>query len=197
MAIVVKPLRAVNENHRLLGPCGGRVASKESSMKVTESTPDQERLELIKAVTSDAAELLDVDLSNDPAQQVVTKVNDAIVALVFGEPTAVSQDENPHLLLGALWGAQMARQFHWYWADVEIDDTFNEVAMVSPNKEMILFPFSFVEACIGKQCISTVLLAFNMLLENDRIGEIEPGAYENIMLNIHHIVPPYTLESND
>jgi hypothetical protein len=35
-----------------------------------------------------------------------------------------------------------------------------------------------------------------MLLENDRIGEIEPGTYENIMLNIHHIVPPYTLQPN-
>ena len=122
-------------------------------MKVVESTPDQERLDLIDAVAGDAAILLDIDLSNDPPQEIMTKVNDAIVAIVFGEATPVTQDENPDLLLGALWGAQMARQFQWYWADAVLDDTTNEVAMISPNKEMIIFPFSFVGACIHKQCI--------------------------------------------
>ena len=163
-------------------------------MRVSEATPDQERMELINAVTGDGAKLLDLDVSKDSPQQIMRKVNDAIVALVLGEATPVSQEEDPDLLLGCLWGAQMARQFQWYWADVVIDDKHDEVAMISPNREMVIFPLAFVGACINKQCICTVLLAFNMLLENDRIGEIEPGAYENIMLNIHHIVPPYTLE---
>ncbi len=163
-------------------------------MKVDESLPDQERLGLIDAVTGDAAALLDIDLIADAPQAIMAKVNDAVVDLAFEKPTPVSGDENPHLLLGSLWGAQMARQFQWYWVDVVIDDEFNEVAMISPNQEMIIFPFSFTAACIGKQCICTILLAFNMLLENDRIGEIAPATYENIMLSIHHIVPPYTLE---
>lgn len=165
-------------------------------MKVAESPPNNERLALLSAVTNDAVELLGIDLDADSPQTVMTKVNEAIVALVFDEPTAVAEDENPDLLLGCLWGAQMARQFNWYWADVVIDDSFNEVAMISPGKEMIIFPLSFVSACIQKQCICTVLLAFNMLLENDRIGEIAPGSFENIMLSIHHIVPPYTLETS-
>ena len=163
-------------------------------MKVQESPPDHERLGLIEAVVGDAAALLDVDLKADSSQAIMQKVNDAVVDMVFDRPTPVSDDENPHLLLGALWGAQMARQFRWYWADVVIDDEFNEVAMISPNQEMIIFPFSFTAACISKQCICTLLLAFNMWLENDRIGEIPPGTYENIMLMIHHIVPPYLLE---
>jgi hypothetical protein len=163
-------------------------------MKVSESTMDEERMELIKAVTRDGAELLDINLSEDPPEDIMRKVNDAIVALVLGQETPVAQDENPDLLLGCLWGSQMARQFNWYWADVVIDDEYNEVAMISPNREMILFPLAFTAACLHKQCICTVLLAFNILLENDQIGEMEPGAYENIMLNIHHIVPPYTLE---
>ena len=165
-------------------------------MKVAESPPDNERLALLSAVTNDAAELLGIDLEADSPQSVMKKVNEAIVALVFGKPTPVAEDENPDLLLGCLWGAQMARQFNWYWADVVIDDSFNEVAMISPSQEMIIFPLSFVGACIQKQCICTVLLAFNMLLENDRIGEITSGSYENIMLSIHHIVPPYTLEES-
>ncbi len=163
-------------------------------MKVHESPPDQERLSLIEAVIDDAAALLDVDLKTDSSQAIIQKVNDAVVDLVFERPTPVAEDENPHLVLGSLWGAQMARQFNWYWADVVIDDEFKEVAMISPNREMIIFPFSFTAACIDKQCVCTILLAFNMLLENDRIGEISPGTYENIMLIIHHIVPPYVLE---
>ncbi|MEM1228878.1 MAG: hypothetical protein AAGJ40_24605 [Planctomycetota bacterium] len=165
-------------------------------MQVEESPPDQERLDLINAVVGDAVSLLDVDPELESAHAIMQKVNDAIVDLVFDRPTPVADDENPHLVLGALWGSQMARQFNWYWADVTIDGQFNEVAMISPNQEMIIFPFSFTSACIGKQCICTLLLAFNMLLENDRIGEIPPGTYENIMLSIHHIVPPYALESD-
>ena len=163
-------------------------------MQVEESQPDQERLDLINAVVGDAVALLGVDPKTDSPQAIMQKVNDAVVDLVFDKPTPVADDENPHLVLGALWGAQMARQFNWYWADVVIDGQFDEVAMVSPNQEMIIFPFSFTSACIGKQCICTLLLAFNMLLENDRIGEIPPSTYENIMMSIHHIVPPYELE---
>jgi hypothetical protein len=165
-------------------------------MKVNESPPDQERLRLIDAVAGDAAALLNIDLQTDSPQSIMAKVNEAVVDLVFERPTPVAEDENPHLLLGALWGTQMARQFQWYWADVVIDDQFEEVAMISPNQEMIIFPFAFTAACIGKQCICTILLAFNMLLENDRIGEIAPETYEHIMLSIHHIVPPYTLEAD-
>ncbi len=166
-------------------------------MKIQESSPDQERLGLIEAVVGDAAALLNVDLQSDSPQAIVQKVYEAVVDLVFERTTPVAEDENPHLVLGALWGSQMARQFQWYWADVVIDDEFDEVAMISPNQEMIIFPFSFTAACIEKQCICTILLAFNMLLENDRIGEIAPGTYENIMLMIHHIIPPYDLEPDE
>lgn len=164
-------------------------------MKIIEFPQDQERSDLIQQVAIDAAEMLDIDLDKDDPQFIVSKVYDTIVDLVFEKVTAVSEDENPHLLLGALWGAQMARQFNWYWADVEIDDQYNEVAMISPNKNMVIFPFSFSRACIEKQCICTILLAFNMLLENDKTSEFEAGSYENIMLDIYHIIPPYELEA--
>jgi len=164
-------------------------------MKITESPQDLERQALIQQVTLDAAAMLEIDLENDESQFIVTKVYDTIVDLVFERVTPVSEDENPHLLLGALWGAQMARQFNWYWADVVIDEQFNEVAMISPNQDMVIFPFSFTQACIDRQCICTILLAFNMLIENDKAGEFETGSYENIMLDIYHIIPPYELEA--
>jgi hypothetical protein len=98
----------------------------ERLMRVHESPPDQERLRLIEAVAGDAAALLDIDLQADSPKSIMAKVNEAIVDLVFERPTPISEDENPHVLLGSLWGAQMARQFQWYWADVVIDDEFKE-----------------------------------------------------------------------
>ena len=59
-------------------------------MHIAESPPNQERQELIDGVTGDAAAMLGVDLGSDSPQQIVTKVNDAIVALVFGKPTPVA-----------------------------------------------------------------------------------------------------------
>ena len=72
------------------------------SLKVTETPPDEERRDLIGAVTNDAATLLEVKPEDDSPQSVMTKVNDAIVAMALGEPTPISEDENPDLLLGCL-----------------------------------------------------------------------------------------------
>ena len=163
-------------------------------MKVIEATPDQERLRLLNSVANDGAKYLGCDSEHDSPKDIMAKVNEAIVALVLGNETPVSEDENPDLLLGCLWGVQMIRQFNWYWADVKIDDKYDEVAIISPNKEMIIFPLAFASACINKQCICTVLLSFNMLLEGNQFNSLKPGSYENIMLGIHHIVPPYVLE---
>lgn len=164
-------------------------------MKIFETPLDQRQIRLIEAVAGGrAAALLDIDRQADSPYSIMVKVNEAIVDLVFERPTLIPESENPIILLASLWGEQMARQFQWYWAEVVIDNEFKEVAMISPNREMIIFPFSFVEACINKQCICTILLAFNMLLEDDRLGGIPAATYENIMLSIHHIVPPYTLD---
>ncbi len=165
-------------------------------MKIVESKPAEERMQLIHAVAGDAAQLLQVDAAADAPQAIVAKVDAAMVDLVFQRDTPVAQDENPDLLLGAIWGVQLARQFNWYWADVVVDDQFEEVAIIAPQREMIIFPLSFAAAVINRQCVCTVMLAFNMLLEG-QIGQLPPGSYENIMLGIHHIVPPYTLGSGE
>ena len=162
-------------------------------MKVIESPPSKERLQLLQAVAEDAAEILNVDIKNGNSKNIVEKINEVIINIIFEESNPIPKDEEPHLLLGCLWGEQMAKQFGWYWADVEIDEKFNEIAMISENQEMIIFPLSFVEVCLNKQCISTVALAFNMLLEDDRKGVFDRGSYENIMQSIHHFIPPYTL----
>lgn len=163
-------------------------------MKVLELNPNTERQELIQNVASDAAEILGVKRSSATPREVMEIIDKTVVDIVFNRPTNIPVDEEQDLLLGALWGVQLERQFDWYWTDVVLDDHINEVAVISPNQEMIIFPFSFVAACINKHCICTLLLSFNMLMENRDINNLPPGEYQNIMLGIHHLIPPYTLE---
>jgi len=157
-----------------------------------ESPPNAERQELIASVTRDAATYLGMDLERHSAKQIVTEVNDVIMELVFSEATPIPDSEQPDILLGCLWGSQMVRELGWSWANLQFED-YTEVAVVSPSRDMAIYPFTFVGRCIAKQCICTVALSFNMLVQRRTEQVYPPGTYEDVMELIHHIVPPYTL----
>ena len=163
-------------------------------VRITDSPCDPKRQQLINTVTKDAAGFLDLDLSTASPAEVVKKVDSVIVRIVFGEPQPVPETEEKHLILGSLWGAQMVKEFGWAWADVRNGEAII-VGVVSPQKDMVIHPFNFVADCIAKRCVCTVELSFNMLLEKKGAAVFSPGSYENVMLHIHHIVPPYTLEA--
>jgi hypothetical protein len=158
-----------------------------------ESPTDPERSRLIDVVTKEAAAHLGVDLARDTPAHIVEIINEVIVKIVFKEPQPIPDCEEKDLVLGSLWGSQMVREFGWYWVNIQVDGAL-DVAVVSPSRDMAIFPFTFVADCIAKRCVCTVALSFNMLLE--RKGEIvfEPKSYEYVMAHVRHIVPPYTLE---
>ena len=74
-------------------------------MKVQESPPDQERLDLIQAVIGDAAALLN-NLKGDSSQAIMQKVNDAVVDLVFENPHLVLLQRSSSLLVTAICNLQ-------------------------------------------------------------------------------------------
>jgi hypothetical protein len=157
-----------------------------------ESSPDEKRRELIASVTRDAAAYLSLDLGRNSAKDIVTEVNHVIMELVFGEATPIPDSEQADVLLGCLWGSQMVRELGWSWANLQFD-SYMDMAVVSPSRDMAIYPFTFVGRCIAKQCICTVALSFNMLRERGAEAAYPPGSYEDVMGQIHHIVPPYTL----
>jgi hypothetical protein len=167
--------------------------SQKMNAALSESPTDPERADLIDAVTSEAAGYLEVDLASDSPASIVKAVDAVIVNLVFGKPHPIPESEEQDLVLGCLWGAQMVREFGWSWADIRLGDVL-DVAVVSPARDMAIYPFTFVADCIAKRRVCTVALSFNMLLEKK--GEtISPArSYESVMTHIRHIVPPYTLE---
>lgn len=165
------------------------------SIAPAESPTDPERKRLLESVTKDAAGYLGVDLVNDTPVHIVKSVNSVIVRIVFGQPTPIPESEEKDLVLGCLWGAQMVREFDWSWADIRFGDAL-DVAVVSPERDMAIYPFTFVADCIAKRCICTVALSFNMLMERKGETIFEPKRYESLMTHIRHVVPPYELEPN-
>ena len=160
---------------------------------ITESAFDSERNESIQAVTQDCATCLGLDITQNTPIEIVKAVNETIVKQVFGEATAMPTDEDPDLLLGCLWGSQMVRVLGWSWVNIHVGDSL-DIAVVSPSRSMAIYPFTFVSACIRKQCICTVELSFNMLSERGDDPIYPPKTYESVMDQIHHVVPPYSLE---
>jgi hypothetical protein len=163
---------------------------------LSESPTDPERARLIEAVTAEAATYLDLDMARDSPVHIAKVVDSVIVKIVFGETHPIPEGEEHDLVLGCLWGAQMIREFGWTWADIRIEDAL-DVAVISPARDMAIYPFTFVAECLAKRCICSVALSFNMLLE--RKGEVifPPKSYESVMTHIRHIVPPYTLEPKE
>jgi hypothetical protein len=149
---------------------------------------------LIEAVTRDAAGVLGVDLVKDSPDDIVRKIDATIVEMVFGRPTSIpKEEEEPDLLLGCLWGAQMVREFGWAWADMQFPDGV-DVAVVSPERDIAIYPLTFVAECLAKRRVCTVELSFNMLSGRRAEMVFPPKSYEDLMMHVMHIIPPYTLD---
>jgi len=161
----------------------------------TEIPTKPERARLIESVTKEGAIHLGVNVANDPPSEIVKIIDATIVKIVFGQADPIPDTEEKDLVLGCLWGAQMVREFGWSWADIRFGDAL-DIAVVSPARDMVIYPFTFVGDCITKRCICTVELSFNMLLERKGETIFPENSYESVMMHIRHIVPPYTLEAN-
>src|SRR6185503_417876 len=151
------------------------------STSLSESPPNAERMGLIEAVTKEAAGVLGVDPVKDSPDAIVQKVDATIVDLVFGRPTSIPQgDEESDLLLGCLWGAQMVREFGWAWAEIQLAQG-KDMAVVAPERDVVIYPFTFVAQCLAKRFICTVQLSFNMWSKRRAEMVFPPKSYEDLM----------------
>lgn len=160
---------------------------------VVQSTPADDTMELIGLVAADAATILNVSLDDSP-QSIVAAVNECVRDIQKGEgPELDEEEEDIVMLLGALWGNQLVKGLSWEWANIDInegDEPFAAIGVVSPTRNMVIYPFNFVAGCLENGITSTILLAYNMLVEKADDVSFEPGTYENVMSYVHHIVPP-------
>lgn len=159
---------------------------------VTESTPDEERMSLLQLVTQDAAAILGLSLEDDSPDAIVGAVNECVREIKKGRGPDFPPDSEVDLLLGCLWASQLVSSLDWKWANIDLNDEsgFKAVGIVSPSRDMVIYPFHFVADCLHNGVVSTILLSYNMLKERVAEPVFKPCSYKNVMNHVYHIVPP-------
>jgi len=158
---------------------------------ITESAFDEERAALISLVTSDAANLLKVSLEDDTPEIIVSAVDEVVYSTQKGNPLEIPEGEDPDLLFGCLWGSQLVKALNWSWVNIDFNDEQDSksIAVVSPTRDMVIYPFDFVSSCLGNRNEVTIMLSFNMLKEKADSQTYDDCSYMDIMPLIYHIVP--------
>jgi hypothetical protein len=159
-------------------------------MRITEAPIDPDMLQNIEGAAGEGAELAEIFVDDSPAA-IVAAVNDLVVEEQKHPVEGIDHFDDRALPLGSLWGMQLVRQLGWQWAEVTLHDhnDAKAVGVFSPDRSLAIYPFYFIYGCLENGVPSTILLAFNMLLEG-KIPPQEPKAYVNLMEHVHHIVPP-------
>ena len=160
-------------------------------MNVSENAIDVEMLNNIKACAEDAAAMLGVDTSQESPADVVKAVDSFVHDWQKGKRPEISEDDDLSLTLGSLWGEQLVRDLGWQWAGVTFHDHDDSkaVGVFAPDRALAIYPFHFVYGCLENGAPVTILLSYNMLKDGTKIPPLPPGGYENVMDNVHHIVP--------
>ena len=89
--------------------------------------------------------------------------------------------------LGTIWGDALIAKFGWQWVAVRDDDVF-VFAVVSPDREWVVYTHGFVGACLQDARLDcTVMLAFNMLAAGN-LPAMETNSYEDLMSGVRRII---------
>lgn len=156
--------------------------------KISEEVLSPSILDGIKGCAASTKELLDAP---GDCASIVSAIDSAVIKLQKGVNLDLDPDVSPEYLFGSLWGEQLVRQLQWEWIGVifhEHDDT-KAVGVANSDRSLIIYPFHFVFGCLENEAPVTIALSFNMLLDGNKIPRLEPNSYENVMDNVHHIVP--------
>ncbi|MEO8269447.1 MAG: hypothetical protein ABI557_07005 [Aureliella sp.] len=157
---------------------------------ISEENLDAELLGNIEDSAAEAVAMLGLG-TNATAEERVRAVDEYVDAWQKGKRPQDSGDDDLSLTLGSLWGQQLASQLGWQWAGVtfhEFEDS-KAVGVFSPDRALSIYPFHFIYGCIENGAPVTILLAYNMLVEGTKIPTLPRNGYENVMDNVHHVVP--------
>jgi len=160
-------------------------------LDITEHAIDSETLESIAGCAIDAAEMLHLDLESLTAAEIVNAVDNCVFSLQKGGGPKIPEVADPALTLGSLWGQQLVRELGWTWANVTFHkhEDSQAVGVFSPDRALAIYPFHFIWGCLENDASVTILLAYSMLKDGSRIPSLPTNAFENVMDNVHHIVP--------
>lgn len=159
---------------------------------VSETAVNQDRLDKIADAVLEGARLLSLDPTLLTPAEIVVSLNDYVVNCQ--KDCNADKDDvwyDWSIPLGALWGAQIVREFGWEWAQATLHDCGDTTAfgVFSPDRAVVIYPMRFIFSCLWGQTPVTIRLAHSMLTDGD-IPAFPAGAYQNVMDGVQYIVPP-------
>ena len=125
------------------------------------------------------------------AHDIVKAVDRCVYDLQQGNGPEFGAQDEPDLVLGSLWGQQLVRELSWQWAAVtfhEHDDA-KAVGVFSPDRALAIYPFHFIYGCLENGAEVTIMSGVQLLVDGSKVPPLAPGTYENVMDNVHYIVP--------
>lgn len=170
--------------------CESRIILADLLPNISEESLDAELLANIEQSAGEAAGLLGLG-ANASALERVRAVDEFVDAWQKGERPQTVEDEDLSMTLGSLWGQQLSSELGWQWAAVTFHDFEDSkaVGLFSPDRALAIYPFHFVYSCIENSAPVTILLAYNLLVDGSKIPALPKNGYENVMDNVHHVVP--------
>ncbi len=159
-------------------------------MNISENPIDAGMLGNIEGCAADAAAMLGLDV-NTSEEELVEAVDDFVHAWQKGQRPKVDEDDDLSLTMGSLWGQQLVRKLGWQWAGVTFHDQDDSkaVGVFSPDRSLAIYPFHFVYGCMENDATVTIMLSYDMLVDGTKIPSLPSNGYENVMENVHHLVP--------
>lgn len=156
-------------------------------MKITEEPIDDETMTLLDGCAIDAATLLEIDTASVTSDEIIAAIDQCVRQLQEGDGPHVTEEDDPALMLGSLWGQRLIMEFGWSWAGVTFHDhnEMQAIGVFSPDRSLAIYPFHFIWGCLENGEAVAIEMAFNILKDASRIPALPAGGYENVMDHAH------------
>jgi hypothetical protein len=160
-------------------------------MIITERAIEAPRMQSVRESARRTNSLLGLDPADATPTEIVGAVDLCVYDRQVSEDPQTDDDEILIFGLGSLWGEQLVRGLGWEWAQVVFHEYGDLEAMgvLSQDRSLAIYPYHFITGCIHNRAEVTIMLSFNMLSDTSAIPTVPARSYENVMDNVHHIVP--------
>jgi hypothetical protein len=162
-------------------------------VKISEQQLDKSSLRNIIGAAKEGADLLKIDVKSSSDLDIIDAI-DLYVSKIQDEEISKEIDiwTDISIPLGCLWAEVLTEKLGWEWGNVtfhEHDDT-KAYGIFSKDRALAIYPFHFIFGCIENKAPVTITLSYRMLIDGASIPRLPPMGYENVMDNVHHIIPP-------
>ncbi|EHR1165429.1 hypothetical protein HYO33_22865 [Vibrio parahaemolyticus] len=105
----------------------------------------------------------------------------------------IDEDSNDEEIIAALaivWAKQLSIDFEWQWSSLTFHDfdDWTGLAVVSPDRSLIVLPFAYIRECLKKHDEVKISASISAL-KNNVVPDLGAKSYINLMHSLHRILP--------